>query len=55
MKNYIVTPTCGAYKAPSIYVQSENSQGAEKKAKEHSGLSRFPQWIFIAAESKNNK
>lgn len=47
MTNYIVTVTCGPYKAPSIYVSADSDSSAEKKAPTHSGLSRFPQWIFI--------
>lgn len=47
MKNYIVKVTCGAYNAPSIYVSADNESTAEKKAREHSGLSRFSQWLFI--------
>jgi len=47
MIKYKVFPTNGAYKAPCIYVEAQNEVEAETKAKEHSGLSRFSEWLFI--------
>ena len=48
MKKYKVIVTCGAYDAPSIYVDAANEKDAIQQAKSKSGLSRFDNWQFIA-------
>ena len=50
MKKYKVIVTCGAYDAPSIYVDATNEKDAMQQAKSRSGLSRLSNWTFIARE-----
>jgi hypothetical protein len=50
MKKYIIIITCGAYNAPSLYIEATTAGAAIEQAKEKSGLSKFNNWAFIAKE-----
>jgi hypothetical protein len=52
MNLYKITPTCGNYNAPAMYIEAENENKALEQAKNRSGLSRFKSWIFVAKQLK---